>query len=345
MLDVVKNLEKQATDFGALKQAASPDNTATKAEQQADEKYLSVTAGFYGAKTLLDTPLPPITWIIPNVLPAGLAILGSKSGVGKSWMALDMACEIARGGQFWEHELRQGKALVLALEDHKRRIKERLQKMGHKPTNDLVIAHDFPCFLDGGTDILQRFIEENPSVRFVVIDTLGRLAPAPKRGSDQYIDTVRYLAPLQRIAHENDMAILLIHHLAKLEYLDPTDNLLGSTALSGTADTKLILKKVHSNSKLETTLNIIGKDVYPQRLALHFDKETCRWKCNGEAFKVLNSDNRGEILDALRLYGTMTPKAIAEQTEIKYNTVKSLCKRMAKDGELRKTDKGAYSAT
>ena len=38
------------------------------------------------AEELLSTPLPPVKWIIPDLLPAGLALFAGPSKAGKSWL-------------------------------------------------------------------------------------------------------------------------------------------------------------------------------------------------------------------------------------------------------------------
>ena len=42
------------------------------------------------AETLLSTPLPPVRWLIPDLLPAGLSLLAGASKTGKSWLCLWM---------------------------------------------------------------------------------------------------------------------------------------------------------------------------------------------------------------------------------------------------------------
>ena len=40
------------------------------------------------AEELLSTPLPPVKWIVPGLLPAGLALFAGPSKAGKSWLTL-----------------------------------------------------------------------------------------------------------------------------------------------------------------------------------------------------------------------------------------------------------------
>ena len=54
----------------------------------------TITAG-----ALLATPIPPVKWIIPGLLPAGLAIFAGPSKAGKSWLTLWLCLQISQGNQ------------------------------------------------------------------------------------------------------------------------------------------------------------------------------------------------------------------------------------------------------
>ena len=49
------------------------------------------------AEELLSTPLPPVKWIIPDLLPAGLALFAGPSKAGKSWLTLWLCLQVAQG--------------------------------------------------------------------------------------------------------------------------------------------------------------------------------------------------------------------------------------------------------
>ena len=53
------------------------------------------------AEELLSTPLPPVKWIIPNLLPAGLALFAGPSKAGKSWLTLWRCLRVAQGKPMW----------------------------------------------------------------------------------------------------------------------------------------------------------------------------------------------------------------------------------------------------
>ena len=69
------------------------------------------------AEELLSTPLPPVKWIIPGLLPAGLALFAGPSKAGKSFALIELCIAIAEGrpwlGRF---SCAQGKVLYINLE-------------------------------------------------------------------------------------------------------------------------------------------------------------------------------------------------------------------------------------
>ena len=70
----------------------------------------TITAG-----ALLATPIPPVKWIIPGLLPAGLAIFAGPSKAGKSWLTLWLCLQISQGKSVWGRENRtENRAVFLA---------------------------------------------------------------------------------------------------------------------------------------------------------------------------------------------------------------------------------------
>ena len=57
------------------------------------------------AEELLSTPLPPVKWIIPGLLPAGLALFAGPSKAGKSWLTLWLCLQVAQGKLVWGREI------------------------------------------------------------------------------------------------------------------------------------------------------------------------------------------------------------------------------------------------
>ncbi len=81
----------------------------------------TITAG-----ALLATPIPPVKWIIPGLLPAGLAIFAGPSKAGKSWLTLWLCLQISQGKSVWGREIEPRTVLYFSLEDTLGRLQERL---------------------------------------------------------------------------------------------------------------------------------------------------------------------------------------------------------------------------
>jgi hypothetical protein len=87
--------------------------------------------GTFSAIDLQTMDFPPFAWIVQDVLPAeGAALLCSRPKFGKSWLALDL-CLGCAANRFILGTIKpkQGNVLYLALEDSKRRLQRRMNKL------------------------------------------------------------------------------------------------------------------------------------------------------------------------------------------------------------------------
>ena len=81
------------------------------------------------AEELLSTPLPPVKWIVPGLLPAGLALFAGPSKAGKSWLTLWLCLQVAQGKPVWGREIESRTVLYLSLEDTLNRLQDRLFRL------------------------------------------------------------------------------------------------------------------------------------------------------------------------------------------------------------------------
>ena len=88
------------------------------------------------ARTLSITPLPPVRWLIPDLLSSGLSLLSGGSKVGKSWLCLWLCLQLAKGGELWGRPLRAQAVLYLCLEDTYARIQNRLFHLSEEEMPD-----------------------------------------------------------------------------------------------------------------------------------------------------------------------------------------------------------------
>jgi hypothetical protein len=200
---------------------------------------------------------------------------------------------------------------------------------------------EWPRLQEGGTEALERWLEDTPAARLVVIDTLQKVRTAA-RGQNVYAEDYAALESLLPVAARYGVAIVVVHHLRKGEAADAQDEISGSTGLSGGVDGYLILRRKPGSKG--PTLYVDGRDIEePEEYALHWNQNTATWTIQGTAEEVHISEERADILLVLnRSPEPMTPKETADLLGRKANNVKYLMWQMAQDGQLAKPAPGKY---
>lgn len=233
------------------------------------------------AAGLSNMTLPPIRYIIPGILPMGLGLLVAKPKVGKSWMVLDLVLSVAAGASFLGYQVNQSDTLYLALEDGKSRLRSRQRKiMGEGATypQNAYFATKAPRIDEGLIDWLGQVLDEKPNIKLVVIDTLAKVKSIkPIRANENiYLSEYEFQGRIKEFADKREICVLVVHHTSKGNKSDSFDKVNGSTALMGAADFTFVLDDV-DRERREATLNITGRDIECQELAIRLDPETMRW--------------------------------------------------------------------
>ena len=286
----------------------------------------------------------PIKYVVRGIIVEGLTLLAAKPKIGKSWLMLHVAIAVARGSfTLGEIHCEEGDVLYCALEDNLRRLKSRMSKllgMDADWPKRLRFMTEMPRLAEGGIDVIREWIKSAPHPRLVVIDTLAMVRAPKKRDESNYELDYAAAKELRDLANEYGIAIVLVHHLRKADSDDPFDTVSGTLGLTGAPDTILVLKR-------DTSGNVIlhgrGRDLTEIEKALAFNRDACTWTITGSASEARSSRERTAILDALGAHGeAATPAEIAALAGLKHGSVKHLVLKMAKDGLLRRNDKGRY---
>ncbi len=296
------------------------------------------------AAQLRTMAFPPISYVVPGLVPEGLSILAGKPKIGKSWLALEIAIGIAGehivlGGIKPTH----GDVLYGALEDTNRRLQRRITKLlspfsEQWPTR-LTLATRWRKLDDGGVDDIFEWCSSVPEPRLVILDTLAGVRPERQQRDTPYDGDYRALLDVHKLANERGLAVMALHHTRKMEAEDPLDTISGTLGLVGCADTALVLARTPQG----TTLYVRGRDVEESEHAISFDAETCRWSVVGEATEVRRSETRQAILAVLAgASNLMSPDEIALATSIKRNTVHQRLPAMLKDNEVVQVSRAKY---
>lgn len=226
-----------------------------------------------------DMEFDPVKMVIPNLLPTGLAVIGGKPKIGKSFFAMQMGLAVAEGTTFLGETMPQGDVLVFSLEDDQRRLQARARAL----TEGDPLPRRFRMFSQDNMGIklpeIEKLIAEwagdFEKRALVIIDTMVKAMPKKQAGQDDYAHTTQVLGSLQALALRLDIAIVLVHHTSKrADNLDEFDALLGSTGINGTADTLMLLNRPRDSAS--AFLSVTGRDL-PEVMNIPLERDGVIW--------------------------------------------------------------------
>lgn len=249
---------------------------------QTNKKSISNEVEWFTAEQLQKMELPQVIFYVSNIIPQGLTLVCSAPKLGKSWFALQLCLSITRGESFLGFNTKQCACMYLALEDSKNRLQERINKLlkGSDFPSNLYLTTSVADINNGLVGLLEEKINQNKDIKVIVIDTLQKVRGVSKN-TNVYANDYKELSTLKALADKYNLSIILIHHLRKAikgtDSEDVFESVLGTTGVTGTADTTLVLKKKDRQAE-ETKLYITGRDVEINTYVVRLDKETCMWQ-------------------------------------------------------------------
>lgn len=227
-------------------------------------------------------------YVVDNMIANGITILASPPKFGKSWMCMDLAISVANGTEFMGVKTEKRGVIYLALEDGDYRLQERGRKVaGDRPLPDnLYLVKEAPVLADGLLSMLKTLSDECGDVGMVIIDTLQKVRGVAGRTEGVYGYDYRELGQLHQYALQNNLAVVLVHHLNKGgDDSDFVGRLNGSTGISGAADSIITLSRSKRGDR-ETKMSITGRDIVERTLILEMDWGKYRWTILGEEHEV-----------------------------------------------------------
>ena len=227
------------------------------------------------ADTLLGIPYEPLSFIVEDLLPQGLHLLAGAPKIGKSWLALWLCLRVAQGEPLWNFATKSCEVLYLCLEDSFQRIQSRLFDLTEVASPSLHFAVMAEQLHSGLVEQIEQFLWEHPATGLVVIDTLQRIRAAGNE-ANPYASDYRDIGVLKALADRHRIAVLLIHHLRKLNDDDPMNMISGTTGLSGATDSNFVLRRSKRRENT-ATLYCTGRDIPYRELSLEFNSETHIW--------------------------------------------------------------------
>lgn len=284
---------------------------------------------------LLDAKFSGQVYLVDNQIPIGLVSLAGKPKVGKSWLVLYLAKAVGSGGYFLGIKVEPSPVIYLAYEDSPRRLKRRIEAMGIPRDTPITFHTEYRSLNAGGLDDLNQEILSTKA-KLVVIDTFGR--SVGRHEIKDYSENVNLLSPLQSMAQELTVTILLVDHHAKTTTdSDPVVDLIGSIGKGGTFDTLMGLYKQQGVAGAK--LIVVSRDAEQSEIALEWDPTTSCWQAIGDVRSIFQQSVLEAISDLTSSGELATTKRIAVQLDSDQGQVSRAISNLINAGKVRKLPK------
>ena len=298
------------------------------------------------AEALQSMTFPRIKYVVPGIIVEGLTLLAGKPKIGKSWLLLHTAIAVARGGfTLGDIHCIEGDVLYCALEDNLRRVQSRMTKLlgiAQPWPKRLHFYCEMPRLTEGGLDVIKNWIKAAEHPRLIIIDTLAMVRAPKKKDQTQYDADYNAVVELRTLANKHGIAVVVVHHLRKMDADDAFDTVSGTLGLTGAPDTVLVMKYDRSGSRT-VVLQGRGRDLVEIEKAVSFNKDTCVWTITGDVPDVRSSAERKAVLTAMQeIGGEASVSAIAASAELKRANVRRMLARLAEKGNVQRCGRGKY---
>lgn len=266
--------------------------TPPKTNVQSGNKSLAIRS----VKDLMTQHFVPTEFLVNGILPLGLTLLASPPKFGKSWFSLLLCLAVAKGTPFLGLGTTKSDVLYLDLEDGDADLQERIKKlnMGEEAPAGLLYSTEAPTLADGLLDTLNQTLSSNPSIKLIVIDTLGVVLGAQNSDSNQFAQEYALYGSLKKVANAHSIALLVIHHLRKTgDDSNPFNRIYGGVATQAALDTMMVLEKdTHASDSAH--LHVSGRRCPQQDFVLSFDADTCIWSMVGNSAEADEKFHRNQ---------------------------------------------------
>jgi hypothetical protein len=217
----------------------------------------------------MSRPVPPAKWCIENVLPSeGVGLFAGYGKIGKSWVQMDMALEVSRGGVWLDRfPCIQRPVIYIDRENPFRLHKDRFGRLAADKGMDLTknaslhFADIGRLSLDkdkGQQWLLEQLEALGPSL--VLVDSFSKVFSGDENSMR---DVVQLTTPLVEIAMRTGSFIMLIDHLGKAPSTSNTSTIIkGSVEKFNFGDTIILAEGagLHSVDLRVTKQRCTGDD-------------------------------------------------------------------------------------
>jgi hypothetical protein len=295
------------------------------------------------SRRLRDVPnpcsLPPVAvhWLVDGMIPAGgITLLTGRSGIGKSFIALDLARAALKGENWLGRRVSKAPmAILLDKENPLAVAQSRLERFGMENAAGLKwVGGWLDWHVEIGGDELMETAREGA---LIVVDSL-----AAHYDGDSENDSVQvrgWFQRLRRLASAGG-AVLVIHHSGKSE---TGKNYRGSSDVLAAVDAAYLLEADGEGDQMQSLrLSCFKQRSCEQLRPIHLRLGGSCFEVTADPSHALQRDRLDRLANAIaRNPAGMTAREVDGLTgelKVSRNEVRELLRRLEADGRLLKRD-------
>jgi hypothetical protein len=312
-----------------------------EAQREREKNQVEIVDGL----TVYRAPAQDQRCVIDNLLFHGLTVFAGRPKVGKSWLTLQMALDVARGARFLGglDVLFPGKVVYCALEESAARTSGRMHKLlpvEEVQLQNISMVYALAPLMSGGLEQLDQLLE-NQHPNLVIVDTFLALVGGGGKSKDVLRSEYREIDVLTKLARARNTAIVLVHHLRKpMGGEGGIDAVAGSTGVTAAADAIWTLRREDPETCI---LDVVGRECEEQSLALRFKSDgEVGWGLIGDGRAVKDMRDEGEILKLLEHEGALTVQKVSTLLRLNANHVRSVLYSMRERNLVGRNGSGSF---
>jgi len=292
---------------------------------------------------ILDMELSSEKWLVDGIIPeTGLHLFVGAEKIGKSWFTLQCAQGIATGGSvFGKIPVNQNKVLFFSLEESRQLLQKRAKFLNFSKSGGNLMVVDKINHREfyNTVDVLDEKLKRDPSIRFVIIDTIQLFLDVADLNKD--LMTVYTLQALKDVAYIRQVSILMVHYSNKIGHYESLNSIvrsLGRKEIVALCDTIIFLTKLRNERR--ANMFVTGSETMDKEYIFRMD-DNFGWVLEGDKREVVEGDTQKLIAAWIKENCGGRPIDIYKGLKVEgykgtADTIRKTCQRMRIAGKLRK---------
>jgi KaiC/GvpD/RAD55 family RecA-like ATPase len=302
------------------------------------------------AEILAEEPTK-VEWLWQDYIAEGdLGMIVAYMKVGKSFFFYSLALAIARGELFLGRATKKSPVLILSLEEHPRDVEKRIRKLGMKDEPIHIHRGSIPSY---ELPEIRDYVKKH-GIKIIFIDSLSYWWDIYNEIDNAEI--TKKLKPLVEFAHEDNVAVYLIHHTSKWggrnditgESKGDGRSIRGGGAIFANVDQVIEIDRPLGGTQGRRILRTIGRRAESPRellieavgnFELSVEEEGYEWRVIGHPTDV-ELDTRKEKLLSYLNSEPKSIKILEVESEIPSKALRQSLGSLCKEGRVLREGKG-----